>query len=158
MKDYSNIGRLAVRIVLGAQLLLGFVFNLLHWPDTVATSAAMLGDSLAPWASAGAIALLGLSGLSLMFDFRPQWGAILLALFLLPATPSHILSAREARQQGEAAVAAQPEEAGRLPIRRLTEIADRGQIANVGKNLVLLAAGVWLALSAGPRSKKKAAG
>lgn len=131
---------LLLRLLVGCQFIAAGAFSLLRWDATVAFNALLTGPSLAPAATALAIGLTIGGGLSVATGWRARLGALLLIAFLVPATVRHVLAAGHASEllsglatQSAAAV-------------DLADLARRGQLAAVAKNIALLAVATFIAL------------
>jgi len=124
------------------------VFSAAHWQATVDFNALLTGNTLAPVATAFAIGALIAGGLSLLTGRHTRVGALLVLAFLVPATIRHVIAAGHAVQLAEpAVVAAQP------VVGELSQLAKRGQMAAVVKNLGLIAVVVFVALrGVGPQA------
>jgi putative oxidoreductase len=83
--DYSAVGLLIGRILMSLIFLLSAGMKALHWTPTAAQMESK-GMPIVPLFLVGAIACELAGGLSLLFGFKTRYGALLLALFLIPVT------------------------------------------------------------------------
>ena len=137
----SRLPFLILRIVVGLQFVAAGSFSLLRWDATVAFNALLTGPGLAPVATAAAIALTVAGGLSLVTGIRARWGAVLLILFLLPATVRHVIAAGAAAELLQQAGGVAADQAAEL-----AGLARRGQLAAVAKNIALLGVTAFIAM------------
>jgi uncharacterized membrane protein YphA (DoxX/SURF4 family) len=86
--------------------------------------------------AAGASALLLLGGLSLMLGFYTRLGALMLLVFLVPATRIHALI-MEMAANGASILSTSADEQALQSIETLRNIAMQGHQANVMKNIVI---------------------
>jgi len=80
-----SVALLFGRILLGLIFLLSGVMKMFNWPTT-ANSMAEHGMPAVPFFLAGAIFCEVVGGLSVILGFKARYGALLLALFLIPTT------------------------------------------------------------------------
>jgi putative oxidoreductase len=83
--NYSSVGLLIGRILMSLIFLLSGAMKALHWTPTAAQMEGK-GMPIVPLFLVGAIACELAGGLSLLFGFKTRYGALLLALFLIPVT------------------------------------------------------------------------
>jgi uncharacterized membrane protein YphA (DoxX/SURF4 family) len=117
-----------VRVIAGLQFAVAGVFSTLNWHGTVSFNATLVGDDASPVATGVGVALSVVGGLCVASGYRSAIGAVLVLVFLVPATVRHLLVV--------ASIDAS---------RPLGELAERGQLSSAAKNLVLIAMLVTIA-------------
>ncbi|GEM_PF-2468290 len=140
-----------LRITVGLQFMAAGAFSALKWSATVDFNAVLVGAALAPTATAAAIVLNLVGGLSILTAVRPRWGAVCLLVFLVPATVRHLLVAQQVISVLDQVPVSEP-------AALLADWARRGQLASLAKNVALAGVAAFIALGGMPETLEEREG
>jgi uncharacterized membrane protein YphA (DoxX/SURF4 family) len=133
---------LILRTILGLHFIASGAFNARSWNEYVTFNALLTGPAAAPWFTAALIGLVLAGGLCILTGYRVRAGAVCAFAFLVAATVRHVVAARTVGTMVGPGLTGAHQEA----VTQLIDIARRGQLASVAKNIGLIGVVVFVAL------------